>query len=333
MEFGNPIVGSEDLIREAIKSPNFNTDPESGTVTGWRIARDGSATFYNLTIGSEDFNIDENGNAVFQTVTVADLFLNGESLNDTLAQFPRGVIAMNSVTNTNTYNTAADFAVGEIVIPNYDPTRSYRIGWMGRIDMDVPAGTNATTYLSHEMFYRWDASAQTGGTRFSNQQLVRRNPSSASDSGYDLAFNVNTPLFLGSAAGTDLHIAVFVSGNVSGFTLQASSTIPCWLWVEDTGPYFAPGSWDAGSAPVQQYVKTYTSTNSNAFQSDGTNRGTEELYQGYYSGTNGNQFSLIAFDDAQIRSDTSGATINKIELYLNNNHFYQNSGGDALIGT
>src|SRR5690606_2069491 len=82
-----------------------------------------------------------------------------------------------------------------------------------------------------------------------------------------------------------------------------------------------------------QYTKTYNSTNSNAFQGDGDNRGTTELYQGYYSSTNGNQFSLIAFDDAQIRSDLSGATIIKVELYLRNRHFYRNAGGDALIGT
>jgi len=48
---------------------------------------------------------------------------------------------------------------------------------------------------------------------------------------------------------------------------------------------------------------------------------------------NGNQYSMIGFDDALIRSDTAGSTINKVELYLNNNHFYSNSGGNAVIGT
>lgn len=45
MEFGNPIVGLEELIREAIRSQDY----ESG-VTGWRIARDGSAEFSTILI-------------------------------------------------------------------------------------------------------------------------------------------------------------------------------------------------------------------------------------------------------------------------------------------
>lgn len=332
MEFGNPIVGGEDLIRTAIKSPDFNTDPESGNVTGWRIARDGSATFYNLTIGSTSFNIDENGNAVFQNVTVNDLIIGGQSLTDTLASLPRGIISINAITNSGTYDNVNDFALGQIVIPNYDPTRAYRVGWIGRIDMAVAAGVNATTYMSFEMYYKWDAAATGSDTRFMNQQFVRRNPSSAADSGYDLAVNMQTPLLLSSAAGTDLNISVLGSGNVAGFKLQTGSGINCWLWVEDIGPYIAPGSWSPGTPPTQQYVKTYAANESASYQSDGSNRGISDCYQGYYSGTNGNQFSMIGFDDTQIRIDTAGSTINKVELYLNNNHFYANAGGNAVIG-
>lgn len=45
MEFENPIVGEEDLLRNAIRSPGFL----SGS-TGWRIAQDGSAEFNNVVI-------------------------------------------------------------------------------------------------------------------------------------------------------------------------------------------------------------------------------------------------------------------------------------------
>lgn len=47
MEFGNPIVGEESLIRSAIKSPNYI--PGSA---GWRIAQDGTAEFTGMTINS-----------------------------------------------------------------------------------------------------------------------------------------------------------------------------------------------------------------------------------------------------------------------------------------
>lgn len=43
MEFGNPIVGTEDLIRTAIKSPNY----EPG-IAGWIIRQDGTAEFLDL---------------------------------------------------------------------------------------------------------------------------------------------------------------------------------------------------------------------------------------------------------------------------------------------
>ena len=45
MQFGNPIVGLEELIREAIRSKNFETG-----VSGWRIARDGTAEFSAIII-------------------------------------------------------------------------------------------------------------------------------------------------------------------------------------------------------------------------------------------------------------------------------------------
>ena len=57
------------------------------------------------------------------------------------------------------------------------------------------------------------------------------------------------------------------------------------------------------------------------------------MYQGEYSSTHGNQRSLIGFDDDEIRSDLAGATITKVELRLDNTHFYNNSGGTAVIGT
>lgn len=45
MEFGNPIIGLEELIRSAIRSKNF----ESG-VSGWRISREGDAEFNAIII-------------------------------------------------------------------------------------------------------------------------------------------------------------------------------------------------------------------------------------------------------------------------------------------
>lgn len=45
MSFGNPIVAGSELVREAIRSKGFVTG-----VSGWRIARDGSAEFSNVVV-------------------------------------------------------------------------------------------------------------------------------------------------------------------------------------------------------------------------------------------------------------------------------------------
>ncbi|QAX92943.1 hypothetical protein SEA_WHEEHEIM_35 [Streptomyces phage WheeHeim] len=333
MEFGNPIVGQEDLIRSAIKSPDFNTDPESGNVTGWRIARDGSATFYNLTIGSTSFNIDQQGNAVFNDVTVnGELFVNGESVADQLMNMARGLLAMNTLSTSGTYDGTNDLLVGRIIVPGFTVDRAIKVGWFGRVDMGATAP--ATAYVDHKMYYKWDAPASDADTQFTDFQVVRRNPSSASDSNYDVGINMQMPLQIATQGGTDLHIAAYLNGNVAGFQLQ--NTVNPRMWVEDIGPVVVVGAWvgsGGGGNPPQQYVKTYAANESASFQEDGTNRNISDLYQGRYSSTNGNQYSMIGFDDATIRSNLSGATINKVELYLNNNHFYSNSGGNAIIGT
>lgn len=49
MEFNNPIVGEEELIRSAIKSQNYAPAPNGA---GWRIAADGGAEFTNLLVNS-----------------------------------------------------------------------------------------------------------------------------------------------------------------------------------------------------------------------------------------------------------------------------------------
>lgn len=47
MEFGNPVVGQEELIRSAIKSRDYALG-----ASGWRIAADGSAEFTGLVVNS-----------------------------------------------------------------------------------------------------------------------------------------------------------------------------------------------------------------------------------------------------------------------------------------
>lgn len=86
--------------------------------------------------------------------------------------------------------------------------------------------------------------------------------------------------------------------------------------------------------PEVTTTTTYTATSTATFQSDGTNRGiSNQMYQGYFDGTNGNQYSMALFPSATMVSDLTGATVNTCELFLANQHFYYYFGGDAIIGT
>lgn len=325
MEFGNPIVGQEDLIREAIQSPDFSVDPETG-VSGWRIARDGTATFNNVVIGSGDYTIDENGNAVFVTVSADTIFLNGENLSDVLAELPRGLLALNLLPNdTATYDGTNRVLWGRVKIADFDVTRQYRFGGAGRID----CGVSQPSYIAIHVYAAWDTNASLSSDNIVNRQVARATTNSE-DWLFEFQHVLNFDDIIGT--GTDLNLAFYMSAGGTGQKYQGAAQGR--VYVEDIGAKIVYGTWTpSGGGGTQQYVKTYTATASDSFQSDGTDRNIAECYQGEYSGTNGNQFSMMAFNYSQIQSDLAGSTINKVEVYLNNNHFYNNDGGTAIIGT
>jgi hypothetical protein len=89
----------------------------------------------------------------------------------------------------------------------------------------------------------------------------------------------------------------------------------------------------AGAPTVKKsYIQTYNAAWSQTYQGSGSPNSASgnDAYQGYYSSTNGNQKSMIGF--GSLTSQLSGATISKIEVYLYFYHWYNNSGGTAVIG-
>lgn len=86
--------------------------------------------------------------------------------------------------------------------------------------------------------------------------------------------------------------------------------------------------------PPQTQTKTYDATWSASWYGFGKRSGTR-AYQGNNQlgdGT-GNQYGKIGFNDAQIRSDLSGATIDRVELRMSNEHSWNNSGLTARFGS
>ena len=87
---------------------------------------------------------------------------------------------------------------------------------------------------------------------------------------------------------------------------------------------------------TQQYTKTWEATWSQTYRENGARRTDfrgNMLCQGKYADDIwGHMRSLCGFDDADIRATLSGAKIEKVELYLKNEHWYYYSGGTAIIG-
>ncbi|MGH7240406.1 MAG: hypothetical protein ACREHG_10160 [Candidatus Saccharimonadales bacterium] len=151
------------------------------------------------------------------------------------------------------------------------------------------------------------------------------------------------------------------TGNVESYILtcqvlggsgsNVSSNSDWWVAFEDSGlqppiqgfanngggtRYSGSDSGGSGGGGTQSVTKTYTATWSANYKGNGNYDsffGTgQNLHQGYYDGTNGNQQSLIGFPTGQIQADIGSGTVTKVELFLYANHWYPNSGGTAIIG-
>lgn len=325
MDFGNPIVGNENLIRSAIQSENFNNS--STGVTGWRITKDGQATFYNVTIGSPEYNIDEDGNAVFSSVSADTILVGGENILNIIGDYPRGVIVRSSSpTSSGNYTSGTDLLWNRIVIPSFDAARMYKIGSLCHINKQGAA----PNFLRQRVRYSWDTPTTTG-----SPELHTLQKSQATSALFDDTLQAEFVLPVMTISGTDLHLGFYIdSGSVSGMRLEGKPYNKA--WVEDVGYYVPEGTFNAsggGGNPTQQYTKDYLCTDSSSFLQSGTNRGVFEMYQGYYSSTNGNQYSMMIWDAAQIQADLSGATVDRVQVQLKNTHSYLNSGITAYVGS
>lgn len=95
------------------------------------------------------------------------------------------------------------------------------------------------------------------------------------------------------------------------------------------------GSGSGSTTTKTTYTKSYGATWTRSFTGSGGYNSYygSHLVQGYYSSNNGNQRAMVGFNDAQIRSDLSGASILSATLTLYSTWWYYNAGGTAVIGT
>ncbi|WP_031102295.1 hypothetical protein [Streptomyces sp. NRRL S-146] len=280
------------------------------------------------TAGTPVATIDEEGNAGFQSLAVADTFtVGGSDWTEYLNQLPRGILAIDYQASTVTCS-GSEMGFVELDF-EADATRMYRFVFEARANPSVAGG---------ELQIR----LRDGGTAsptITSKQLHLAVHQMPLGNSFTVRLEHIVP---GSDLGAGLHRTLITFVNAyqpSGqtVTLSGSSTSLGKYYVEDIGPRIPEtGGYNTGGGtttpPEQKYTKTYSASWSGSY----ANRGSYNSYygnrcvQGYYSSTNGTQAALIGFPSS-LGTDLSGAKIIKAEVYLYFEHWYSNSGGKAVI--
>lgn len=141
----------------------------------------------------------------------------------------------------------------------------------------------------------------------------------------------------GGLPSGDTVLVLSCAASGSAVHAQYSASYPYHMVIEDIGPTIAEsGQTYAIVTPEPSrlvYQETIPASWSQAYVGGSTvmSNAAGRLYQGQDpSGTNGNLKSLIGFPD--LTAKLSGATVNSVELFLYASHWYNNSGGTAIIG-
>lgn len=340
MPFTDPIVADTDLVRTAIRSPNYVPG-----LSGWTINQDGSSEFANVQItvtgtgsglqvvrssdGTVVGSISEGGiiSGSGLSLSVDDVEIAGQQLSARLAAQAASILAW-GIDTSSSLNTSSELGVFEVAF-DAPESKHYQISmgaWLAG-----PAGGLAILQLRDGGSNK-PALTDTAIFRVGHGLTV----GSAGEQ-----FGQNAPLYL--AAGQHRLLLTFgrYGGATGTYYLVAAGDQPAYIQVMDTPPALAnvavANSGGGGSsAPVQTYTTQWNATWSGTY--DGSNAysswlGTE-AHQGSYDGSAGNnRRSLIGFPTGSITAALSGATILACSVTLYAFHWYWNAGGTAVIGT
>lgn len=317
MPFNNPILAGEELIRSAIRSEDFITD-----VSGWRIARDGSAEFNSLSVRD--------------TISAEDVLIQGESVKNKLASIPQGIVAAHLRT---TYSIATAAGTERSVMRLNVPIiggRTYKV--TSRMPIFVNSATRG--YVEYYLRYTLNGTNPT-----LSSPLLRHDVIEVPAGGVPISARFEFPFL--NAADADLRLLLSYKGltPAANFQVSAEPTWPAEIEVTDIGLGFPGGGANddtgTGSAAV------FRSFNIQPYASRGyTAAGNALPYNNQYMhqgdiGVDGNRRSWAWFDVNNTGggnglgsiADMAGASsVDYIELYLYYPHWYYSSGGNAWIG-
>ncbi|MFD5878495.1 hypothetical protein [Streptomyces yangpuensis] len=277
--------------------------------------------------GTSVATVDERGNAGFNDLSVSGLTVAGTRLDSTLAQTPRGLVAV-SRQYSGVTGTANEMGFVELAF-QADVSRMYRIVVdcyltasveTGEVHVALRDGGSATPSVSSPVIQN-RVFALAGSTwRPVRVELIR--------SGASLGPGLHRIL-------SSFHAQWAPAG--AQVTLFGKADEPAHMYVEDIGPAIPDtGVFNTGGGiatpPRQQYERYYTASWSGSYANRGgyNSHYGNQCLQGYYSATNGMQASLIGFP-GELNTDLAGAAIQQVQLFLYFAHWYYNSGGKAVV--
>ncbi|TKT03450.1 hypothetical protein [Streptomyces lasalocidi] len=321
------------LIGKTAQSANYVNDPETG-ITGWSFQADGSAYLRSATIGNDLFSISPTGDAKFQSISVNDIFVDGEDFQTLVNKLPKGVLKAHPLSGAFTYPaTGVEYLVTRISIPAVE-ARNYRI-ILDNFCFDRGSGSSSPTQMVVNVYAKYGGTATSADTLIHTYMRGASYNATASDDVWTSSHDFTPP---DANLGQDLSLAVYTSINSGlGNTPRLEATANTRIVVEDLGGnvFYAPTTSITNyvAPSPTTYTKTYASTWGASWSANNGKRTDGKCYQGNYTpGVQGNNYSKYGFPTT-IQTDLTGATVQKVELYLDNNHFYSNSGGNAIIGT
>lgn len=332
MTFRNTILAGEELIRSAIRSKNFNEQED----TGWRIARDGTASFQAINtngyatgpVASYD-EIVANSSLIYRGRQLASILHDiRQNVHEAKEDRTGSIVAYGQFSGDSAQypgdgNIYYPLAVN---IPEFPANRSFLISWFGTIKQ-----------LSTGYLQLW---LHVGGVNIAYRPI-----SGQANSGASSSFTWNVPINSGNG-GTDVPVQVGAKGG-AGWQFLISDLEESRIAVYDTGGSISDTSYRTGNPPPggggQPPAKTWRTveaacTGGWSYGGQGELRNTDggHLYQGEATNDSfwGNQFSFVWFQRAEFRElvGLSNSDIDYVEFYLYFIHWWSYSGGVADIG-
>lgn len=333
MPFNNPLVAGEELIRSAIRSENFTEDQPNTPGTGWKISRNGDATFNNIDVRGNA----EGPSASFDVVTAnSELNYKGVELSDILGAMPQGINAYGEIPGDFYVANAGAFVPLLEIDTTILPGRLYRC-FTNKIRYTSNTGTDTARLI---FFYTTDGSQPvpfSGTTQVVSHSM---DSSAVAFGGRIIAGQADWIFYSGSFTRFRLLLVMQSQENKNLTTLNERIQ----MFIDDKGSFdpFVNTGINRYTPSASKIWKTFDigSNGFRSYTSSGAYDRADFCFQGFVAGP-GNRRSFAWFD-LNATGGSNGSLndmvgvgpgdISYLEVYAFFPHWWSSAGGDAVIG-